>query len=69
MMPITKFEMTKLLGIRAEQLSKGAIPKVDTTGLVDPLKIAFKEIEEGVIPLKIKRTLPNGRVFEISIKK
>lgn len=65
--PVTKYEKVRLLGQRAAQLSNGAPPMVDITGMRDPLKIAEKEYKCGKIPLKIIRTMPNGEVMEISL--
>jgi DNA-directed RNA polymerase I, II, and III subunit RPABC2 len=67
--PITKYEKVRLLGQRASQLSNGAPPTVDITGMRDPLKIAEKEFNCGKIPLKIIRTMPNGDIMEISLTK
>jgi DNA-directed RNA polymerase I, II, and III subunit RPABC2 len=65
--PITKYEKVRLLGQRASQLSNGAPPMVDISGMRDPLKIAEKEYNCGKIPLKIIRTMPNGEVMEIAL--
>jgi len=65
---LTRFEEARLLGTRAEQLATQAKPLVDTTGLTDPLEIARKEYIEGVIPISVIRTLPNGKKFRIDIK-
>jgi DNA-directed RNA polymerase I, II, and III subunit RPABC2 len=57
---ITKYEKTRLLGVRATQISMNSPVMVDTNGLTDPLKIALKEFEEKKIPLIIRRRLPDG---------
>lgn len=64
---MTKFEKVKILGIRAEQISLGAPPTVDYTGLTSAICIAEKELVEGKIPLKIVRKYPNGKLKEYSI--
>ena len=56
---LTKYERARLLGHRAEQLSKNAPAKVDTKGLSDPYQIAMKELKEGKIPLIVIRPLKN----------
>ena len=61
---LDKFEKVRILGQRATQISMGAPPLVDITGLTDALAIAEKELEARVIPIKIKRTFPNGEVRE-----
>jgi DNA-directed RNA polymerase subunit K/omega len=57
---MNKYEQTRLLAERAKQLENGAIPTVDVTNLNDALRIAQKELQEGVIPLEIKRREPDG---------
>lgn len=64
---LTKYEKTRILGVRAEQLSNGAKPLVDTKGLVNPLIIAEKEYLCGKIPLDIIRTLPDETRIKIVI--
>ena len=63
---MTKFEKTRLLGQRADQISRGAKPLVNINGLTDALSIAEKELKEHKIPLKIKRHFPNGTIKEYS---
>jgi len=58
---LTRFEKARIMGARALQLSLGApifieIPKNATTSL----EIAMEELKQRVIPIVIKRTLPNG---------
>ena len=57
---LTRFEKARIMGARALQLSLGApvfieIPKNATTSL----QIAMEELKKRVIPIVIKRTLPN----------
>lgn len=58
---LTKYDIARLIGQRATQLANGAEPTVDTTGMIDYLKIAEKELENRTIPLMIRRVLPNGK--------
>ena len=58
---LTKFEKARVLGIRARQLSKGALPLVNTDGLEIPEDIALKELMERKLPFIIRRPLPNGK--------
>jgi len=64
---LTKFEKTRVLGQRAEQIARGAPTEVDVCGMSEPLDIAMKELKEKKIPLKIKRIYPNGEIKEISV--
>jgi DNA-directed RNA polymerase I, II, and III subunit RPABC2 len=61
---LTKYEYTRLVGVRAQQLSRGAIPLVDCKDLTRTLDIAEKELKERKIPLMIKRLLP-GKKYEL----
>ena len=65
---LTRFEKARIMGARALQLSLGApifieIPKNATTSL----EIAMEELKQRVIPIVIKRTLPNGDYLNIPI--
>jgi len=65
---LTRFEQARIMGARALQLSLGApvfieIPKNATTSL----EIAMEELKQRVIPIVIKRTLPNGDYQNLSI--
>ncbi len=65
---LTRFERARIMGARALQLSLGApvfieIPKNATSSL----EIAMEELKQRVIPIVIKRTLPNGDYQHISI--
>ena len=67
---LTRFEKARIMGARALQLSLGAptfieIPKNVTTSL----EIAIEELKQRVIPIVIKRTLPNGDYQNISLDK
>ena len=66
---LTRFEKARIMGARALQLSLGApvfieIPKNTVTSL----EIAMEELKQRVIPIVIKRTLPNGVYQNISIE-
>ena len=52
---LTKYERAAALGMRAKQLSEGAKPLVDYTGLTDALDIARKELAERKMPFLIRR--------------
>ncbi len=65
---LTRFEKARIMGARALQLSLGApvfieIPKNATSSL----EIAMEELKQRVIPIIIKRTLPNGAYQNLSI--
>ena len=67
---LTRFEQARIMGARALQLSLGApvfieIPKNATSSL----EIAMEELKQRVIPIVIRRTLPNGDYQHIPIDK
>lgn len=63
---LTKYEIARILGVRASQISKGALPLVDVCNLVNALEIAKKELDEKKIPIQIIRKLPNGHTITIT---
>lgn len=59
---LSKFEETKILGIRINQLENGADPLIEVDGnIIDSVNIAEMELEAGVLPFIICRPLPGGR--------
>jgi DNA-directed RNA polymerases I, II, and III subunit RPABC2 len=64
---LTKYERAKVLGTRALQLSNGAKPYVDITGIVDVIDIAKKELREYKIPIIIRRKMPDGTYIDIKV--
>jgi DNA-directed RNA polymerase I, II, and III subunit RPABC2 len=66
---LTKYERVRVLGTRAKQISLGAkilVKNVDLT-TKNPFEIAKIELSLGIIPFKIRRPLPNGKVEEWKI--
>lgn len=58
---LTKFEKTKILGVRAKQINNGAKPMITLKNpVIDGYLIALKELEEKKIPVIIRRPLPNN---------
>lgn len=59
---LTKYERARILGTRALQISMNApvLVDIDNDTDVDPLTLAQKELRLRVIPLIIRRTLPDG---------
>lgn len=65
-LPVSKYEKTRAIGVRAEQIAAGSEPLiiVEEMSIEDrrnPLKIAEKEYREGKMPLSIVRTYMNGQ--------
>jgi len=59
---LTNFERTKIIGLRANQISKGSMPFVAVPKhITDVRDIARLELEQKRLPFIIKRPLPNGQ--------
>ena len=65
---LTRFEKARITGARALQLSLGAPPFIPIPETAKTsLDIAIKELEGRVIPIAIRRVLPNGDYQNIPI--
>ena len=66
---LTRFEKARIMGSRALQLSLGAPPFIDfSENISTSLEIAMEELQQKVIPIVIRRTLPNGDYQNIAIE-
>lgn len=65
---LTRFEKARIMGARALQLSLGAPPfiPIPKTARIS-LDISMEELEQKVIPITIRRVLPNGDYQNIPI--
>jgi len=65
---LTRFEKARIMGARALQLSLGAPPfiPIPKTARIS-LDISMVELEQRVIPITIRRVLPNGDYQNIPI--
>ena len=65
---LTRFEKARIMGARALQLSLGAPPfiPIPKTARIS-LDIAMEELEQRVIPITIRRVLPNDDYQNIPI--
>jgi DNA-directed RNA polymerase subunit K/omega len=58
---LTKYEKTRVLGIRTKQLNEGAKPYIDVNpSIIDGYIIAQLELEHKRLPFIIRRPIPNG---------
>ena len=65
---LTRFERARIVGARSLQISLGApmlAPLPDD--VVDPIDIAVVELNEKVLPMTIRRTLPEGSFQDIPL--
>ena len=58
---LTKYEEARLIGLRCQQLTCGALPLIDTTGMTSYLEIAEEELRQKKSPFIVKRRMPNGK--------
>jgi len=67
---LTKYERARIIGARALQISMGAPILIDLSLVPekDPVKIAMKELELGVLPITVRRKLPSGHYQDIPLK-
>lgn len=64
---LTKYERTRILGVRAEQIKNGALVIIDYGNEKDPLKIARIEFDQKQTPLFIRRYKPNKQFIDIKV--
>jgi DNA-directed RNA polymerase I, II, and III subunit RPABC2 len=66
---ITRFEKARIVGARALQISMGAPILVDVSeGFTGPIDIALKEFAADILPMTVRRTLPDGSYQDIPLK-
>lgn len=65
---LSKYERVQIVAARVEQLLDGAPRLVEGTEGMEIEDIAELEVSKRVLPLRIARTLPNGkrRVFDLA---
>lgn len=65
---LTRFEKARVVGARALQIAMGAPILISpSSGTGNPIDIALAELEAGVLPITVRRTLPNGDYQDIPI--
>lgn len=59
---LSKYELTRILGLRSRQINSGAPPFVNVEeNIIDGYVIAERELREKKIPFIIKRPISNGK--------
>jgi DNA-directed RNA polymerase subunit K/omega len=57
------------VGARALQISMGAPVLIEVSEEIsNPIDIALKELESGILPITIRRTLPDGTYQDVPLK-
>ncbi len=66
---LTRFEKARIVGARALQLSTGAPLLIKPPkGVTDPVDLAVVELKKGILPITIRRTLPDGTYQDIPLQ-
>ena len=66
---LTKYERARIIGARALQVALGAPVLIKLENIPpDPLVIAEKELELGVLPIIIRRKTPGGKYQDIPLR-
>jgi DNA-directed RNA polymerase subunit K/omega len=67
---LTRYEKARIIGARALQLSMGAPTLIKISGdFMEPLSIAIKELELGIMPITAKRNMPvRKEIGEAAVK-
>jgi len=58
---LTKYERIQVIGMRAEQLARGAQSFVDATDGADPYELAERELNARRLPFVVVRSQPDGK--------
>lgn len=65
---LTRFERARIVGARALQLSMGApILVILPDSVIDPIDISIVELEGKVLPMTVRRILPEGTYQDIPL--
>lgn len=67
---LTKYERAKVVGVRAEQLARGAqcFVDIDPDAPFDAYELAERELAARVIPLVVVRHMPDGSTQHLRIE-
>ncbi len=66
---ITRFEKARIVGARSLQISMGAPILLEVKEAIsNPIDIALEELEGNILPITIRRTLPDGTYQDIPLK-
>jgi len=65
---LTRFEVARIISARALQIALGA-PVLVKSDKTDAIELAKEEFRKKVVPVTIRRTLPNGEIRLVAIKR
>ena len=62
---LTRFEKARIIGARALQIAMGAPILINPSkASIGPIDIAIEELKQGMLPITIRRTLPDGLTYQ-----
>jgi len=65
---LTRFEKARIVGARSLQIAMGAPLLIDhLEGLNNPIDIALEELKRELLPITIRRSLPDGASQDIPL--
>ena len=66
---LTKYERTQVIGVRSEQLARGAqaFVEIDPAGRETVFEIAERELDARRLPLTVVRSLPDGKTEHLRL--
>lgn len=66
---LTRFEKAKVISARALQIAMGAPVLINISESEgSPIEISLLELKEGILPISIRRSLPDGTSQNIPLK-
>ena len=66
---LTRFEKARIIGARALQIALGAPVLIrPPKGVNRPVDIAMLEFEKGVLPITVRRKLPDGTYVDLPLR-
>ena len=66
---LTRFEKARVIGARSLQISMGSPILIEVPPEIStPMEIAALELKENVLPISIRRALPDGNFQNIPIR-
>ena len=66
---LTRFEVARLIGARSLQIALGAPILAQNPESTASIDIARAEFKENMLPITVKRELPNGEKVIVGIRK
>jgi DNA-directed RNA polymerase subunit K len=64
----TRFEVARLIGARSLQIALGAPLLIEKKGDISSINLAKMEFKERIVPITVKREMPDGSKVVVSAK-